>query len=313
MNGTEPDNTALRGFAFGISAYLMWGMFPFYMKAVEHVPAMEVVAYRVLCSIPVAGIIILWLGRTADLKKAFRSPRTLALAAVTAGLISINWGIYVWAIANDRTVETALGYYINPIVSILLGALFLGERFNRLQLAAILLAVAAVVILTINAGGLPWVSLSLAFSFGFYGFFRKTLPIGPSQGFFLEVVLLSIPSLFVVLALSAEGTGHFMAGNARDTWLLLMAGPVTAFPLILYALGAKMLRLSTIGLMQYTAPTLIFLIAIFVFREPFSYWQLVAFCLIWLALALYSWSTIREVRNEARAGKLRAVQEKASG
>lgn len=308
MDGKEPDNTGLRGFAFGISAYLMWGIFPLYMKAVDHMPAVEVVAYRVLCSIPVAGIVILLLGRTADLKRAFRSPGTLALAAVTACLISINWGIFVWAVANDRTVETALGYYINPIVSIMLGALFLKERFNGPQLAAIALAVAAVAILTVEAGGLPWVSLSLAFSFGFYGFFRKTLPIGPSQGFFLEVILLSVPSLAVVLFLRAEGVGHFLAGNAIDTWLLVLAGPATAIPLILYALGAKLLPLSTIGIMQYTAPTLIFLIAVFVFREPFAFWQLVAFCLIWSALVLYSWSSFREMRRQSHAGKPQAAQ-----
>ncbi|MCP4316817.1 MAG: EamA family transporter RarD [Hyphomicrobiales bacterium] len=313
MNGKEPENTGLRGFAFGISAYLMWGIYPFYFKAVANIPAIEVVAYRVLFSIPVAGIIILLLGRTADLKRAFKSPRTLALAAVTACLISINWGIYVWAIAHERTVESALGYYINPIVSIMLGALFLGERFNRLQLAAIALAVAAVVVLTVNAGGLPWVSLSLAFSFGFYGYFRKTLPIGPSQGFFLEVILLSVPSLIVVLFLKADGVGHFLAGSSSDTWLLVLAGPTTAIPLILYALGTKLLPLSTIGLMQYTTPTMIFLIAVFVFREPFTVWQLVAFCLIWTALALYSWSTIRDMRKQTQAGKLQVAQGESNG
>lgn len=307
MNGTEPDNTAARGFAFGISAYLMWGLLPFYMKAVDHVPAIEVVTYRVLCSIPVAGLIILWMGRTADLKHAFRNPRTLATAGLTAVLIAANWGIYTWAVANERTVETALGYYINPIVSIMLGALFLGERFTKPQLAAICLAVLAVAVLTYDAGGLPWVSLSLAFSFGLYGYFRKTMPVGPSQGFFLEVVLLSLPSLFILLALDIEGMGHFMAGNTFDTMLMLFAGPATALPLICYALGARMLRLSTMGLMQYVAPTLIFLIAVFVFREPFSSWQLLAFVLIWSALALYSWSSIRDIRERARTGKAHAA------
>lgn len=312
MNGSDPDSAA-RGFAFGISAYLMWGLLPFYMKAVDHVPAIEVVAYRILCSIPVAGIIILALGRTADLRQAVRTPRTLGYAFLTSTLIAGNWGIYTWAVANDRTVETALGYYINPLVSIMLGALFLGERFNRVQLVAIALAMAAVAVLTYDAGGLPWVSLSLAFSFGFYGFFRKTMPIGPSQGFFLEVVLLCIPALLIVLAFDVEGMGHFLAGSTSDTLLLLFAGPATAIPLICYALGAKMLRLSTIGLMQYVAPTLIFLIAVFVFREPFSGWQLLAFCLIWLALGLYSWSTISQMRAAARAARLDHSAKKAHG
>ncbi len=306
MSAHEPDNSGLRGFVFGISAYLSWGVFPFYMKAVTHIPAIEVVAYRVLCSVPVAGVIILALGRTSDLKRAFSSARTLAAAMLTAALISVNWGLYVWSIAAERTVEAAFGYYINPLVSIMLGGVFLGERFNRLQSIAIALAVIAVGILTVHAGELPWISLCLAFSFGFYGFFRKTMPIGPTQGFFLEVVLLSVPSLILVLVLAQEGTGHFLAGNPVDTWLLLLAGPTTAIPLILYALGAKLLPLSTLGLMQYVTPTMIFLIAVFVFREPFSSWQLVAFCFIWTALALYSWSTLRQVRVRARGAKVEA-------
>lgn len=300
MGGKETDNAALRGFGFAMGAYLLWGVMPLYMKMVSHIPPVEVVAYRILCSVPVAGILILLLGRTADLKLAFRHPRTLLLAAVTAIFISINWGIYVWAIGNEQTVETALGYYINPIVNIVLGAVFLKERFNRLQLAAIALVCAALVLLTVTAGGLPWVSLALALSFGMYGFLRKTLPIGPSQGFFLEVLLLSVPSLLVLYVLDMEGTGHFMAGDGRDTGLLLLAGPFTAVPLILYAFGAKLLRFSTLGLMQYLTPSLIFLAAIFVFHEPLSMWQLVAFCLIWIALGLYTWSSLRESRVEAR-------------
>lgn len=306
MSAHEPENSGLRGFTYGISAYLLWGVFPFYLKAVSHIPAIEVVAYRVLVSVPIAGVIILALGRTQDLKRAFASPRTLASSMLTATLISINWGLYVWAIAVERTVETAFGYYINPLVSIMLGAVFLGERFNRLQSIAIALAVVAVGILTVHAGGLPWISLCLAFSFGFYGFFRKTMPIGPTQGFFLEVVLLSVPALILVFVLAGEGTGHFLAGNPVDTWLLLLAGPTTAIPLILYAWGAKLLPLSTIGLMQYVTPTMIFLIAVFVFREPFSSWQLVAFCFIWTALALYSWSTLHQVRTRARNARMEA-------
>jgi chloramphenicol-sensitive protein RarD len=304
MSADETENAGLRGFIYGISAYLMWGIIPFYMKAVAHIPAVEVVAYRVLFSVPVAGVIILALGRTQDLRRAFASPRTLAAAMLTAGLISVNWGLYVWSIAVERTVEAAFGYYINPLVSIMLGAVFLAERFNRLQSVAIVLAVIAVGILTVHAGGLPWISLCLAFSFGFYGFFRKTMPIGPSQGFFLEVVLLSVPSLILVLVLAERGSGHFLAGNPVDTWLLVLAGPTTAIPLILYAWGAKLLPLSTIGLMQYVTPTMIFLIAIFAFREPFSLWQFVAFCFIWIALALYSWSSLRGVRIRARTARI---------
>lgn len=283
----------LSGFAFALGAYLFWGGLPFYMKAVAHIPAWEVVAHRVIWSVPVAGVILLLLGRTADLKAALRSPRTLALAALTAGLISINWGVYVWAVAANHTVEAALGYYINPLVNVLLGAVFLGERFNRLQATAIAFAVIAVTILTVKAGGLPWVSLTLAGSFGFYGFFRKTLPIGPTQGFMLEVMLLSVPALAIIGWLAMTGASHFGPTGAGDIGLLLLAGPVTAFPLILYAFGAKALRFTTIGIVQYLTPTLIFLAAVFAFGEPFSHWQLIAFCFIWSALVLYTLSLFR--------------------
>ncbi len=307
MSDNRTDKSATRGFFFAMGAYMIWGSLPIYMKAVDHMPLMEVVAYRVLYSLPVAGIILLLLGRTSDLKAALRSPRTLLLAGVTALLISVNWGIYIWAVANERTVETALGYYINPIVNILLGAIFLGERFNRIQLTAIALVVAAVTLMTVHAGGVPWISLALPISFGIYGFLRKTLPIGPSQGFFLEVLLLSVPSVLVLVYFNIKGEGHFMSGNHVDTALLVFAGPATAIPLILYAFGAKLLRFSTLGLMQYIGPTLIFIIAVFVFDEPFSKVQLAAFCLIWTALALYSSSSIRQSLATNRSKKVSEV------
>ena len=284
------DNQATRGFLFALSAYLFWGVLPFYMKAVAHIPSAEVVAHRIVWSVPIAAALLVWLGRTADIKVALRTPRTLAMAAVTAALITVNWGIYVWAIAADRALETALGYYINPLLSVFLGAVVLGEKLNRAQMIAIGLAVLAVGLLTWESGGLPWVSVALALTWGIYALFKKTLPIGPAQGFFLEVLLLSIPAIGYILWLEGAGVGHFGRTGAGDIWLLLGCGLVTAVPLILFANGAKLLRLSTIGIMQYIAPTMIFVIAVFIFREPFSSERAVAFALIWAALAIYSWS-----------------------
>lgn len=289
-------DTAAQGFAFALSAYLLWGFLPIYMKAVAHIPAIEVLAHRIVWSVPIAGAILFYLGRTDDIRAAFRSRRTLAMAALTASLITVNWGTYVWAIAADRTVETALGYYINPLVTVLLGAVFLGERLTRMQTVAVGLAALAVVLLTVEQGSLPWVSLVLAFTFAFYGYFRKTLPIGPSQGFFLEVVLLTPVAAGYIFWLAGHDAGHFFDG--LNPWLLLLAGPVTAVPLVLYAFGAKLLRISTLGLMQYIAPTIIAVLAVFVFGEPFGPTRLAAFGLIWTALALYTWSTFR-TRREA--------------
>ncbi|WP_265515579.1 EamA family transporter RarD [Nitratireductor luteus] len=289
---------ALRGFGFAFSAYFLWGLLPFFMKAVAHIPAVEIVAHRIVWSVPLAGLVLLALGRTGDVKAAFRSPRTLLMAALTASVITINWGVYVWAISVDRTVETALGYYINPLLSIALAAVFLGEKLTRTQLAAVGLAAVAVTILTVDAGGLPWVSLVLALAFAIYGFLRKTLPIGPSQGFFLEVLMLAVPALFYILWLESTGQGHFRPSEPWDIALLLACGPITAVPLLLYSFGAKLLRYSTIGIMQYIAPTMIFIIAVFVFAEPFDTVRALAFVLIWTGLALYTWSMFRESRRE---------------
>ncbi|WP_274424219.1 EamA family transporter RarD [Chelativorans sp. YIM 93263] len=287
------DDESVRGFMFAFSAYFIWGLLPFFMKAVAHIPATEIVAHRVVWSVPLAGIVLLVLRRTGDIKRAFSSPRTLVMATLTATVISLNWGVYVWAIAADRAVETALGYYINPLVSIALAAVFLRERLGALQISAVGLAAIAVVILTVDAGGLPWVSLVLALAFATYGFLRKTLPIGPSQGFFLEVLILSLPALPYIGWLAWTGQGHFRMSEPGDIGLLLACGPITAIPLMFYAFGAKLLRYSTIGIMQYIAPTMIFLVAVFIFKEPFSGVRAFAFVLIWSALIIYTWPMLR--------------------
>lgn len=289
---------ATRGFIFAMLAYLFWGLFPFYMKAVTHIPVVEVLAHRVIWSLPVAAIILVFMGRTKDVAAALRSPRTLAMACLTASLITMNWGVYVWAIFNDHALDAALGYYINPLVNVLLGAVFLNERLTRVQLIAVLLAAAAVVLLTIEQGGLPWVSIILPLSFGFYGFFRKSLPIGPSQGFMLEVIILFIPASAYAAWLYSQGQDHFVAGTFSDVMLLMLAGVVTAVPLIMYATGAKLLRYTTLGLMQYITPTMLFLIAVFAFKEPFNTTQLYAFALIWAGLILYSWSILKQARAD---------------
>lgn len=288
----QPGEDASRGFLFALGAYTFWGFQPIFMKAVAHIPAPEVVAHRILWATPIAGAVLLMLGRTADLKRALRSPRSILMAALTGSLITVNWGIYTWAIAVDRAVETALGYYINPLVSVLMGATLLGEKFTRAQIAAIGLAVLAVAALSVRTGGVPWVSLSLAFSFACYGYLRKTLPIGPSQGFFLEVLLLSLPALGYIIWLQMHGEGHFLPSHPGDFVLLLACGPVTAAPLLLYAFGARMLRLSTLGLMQYIAPSIVLLLAVLVFGEPFGTVRAMAFGLIWLGLAIYTWSML---------------------
>jgi chloramphenicol-sensitive protein RarD len=281
------------GFIFAGGAYFLWGFLPFYMKAVSHIPAYEVVAHRILWSVPVAGLIIAWLGLGGDMARVLRNPKMLAQSAMCAALITINWGIYVWAIGHERALETALGYYINPLFSIFMAFVLLKEKLAPLQWVSIALAAAAVVLITWGAGGLPLVALGLTVTWGFYAFLKKTLPVGGTQGFFLEVLILCVPALGFVIWLEVSGTGHFLTTGSFNTAMLAASGLVTAIPLILYANGAKLLKLSTIGIMQYSAPTLIFLTAIFVFGEPFDLVRGMAFAMIATALVLYSVSLFR--------------------
>ena len=281
-----------QGLAFVVAAYFLWGFLPLYMKALSHVPAAEVVAHRVVWSVPVAALVLIALKRTGDLREALRNPRMLAQAGLTAALISVNWGIYIWAIGNGQALEAALGYYINPLFSIALGAVLLGERLNRTQMVAIGFAAAAVVILTFDAGRLPLVALALMFTWGFYAYFKKSLPIGPNQGFLLEVLILSPFALAYMVYLSVTGQAAFLA-TSGTTLLLLCAGVVTSVPLMLYANGAKGVRMSTVGILQYIAPSMIFLIAVFVFNEPFGGMRVYAFPLIWMALVIYTFPMLR--------------------
>jgi len=281
-----------KGLFLAVTAYLMWGFLPLYMKALAAVPVLEVLAHRVVWSVPVAGAVLVWLGRTADLKVALRSPRMIGMAALTAGLISVNWAIYVWSIQSGQALEAALGYYINPLFSIFLGAVLLGERMNRAQVAAIALAALAVAVLTWEAGRVPVVALGLTVSWGFYAYLKKRLPLGPNQGFMLEVLILTPFAAGFLIWTGARG-GLVFGADGGLTALLALAGVVTAVPLMIYANGAKLLRLSTIGILQYIAPTMIFLTAVFVFDEPFGMARAVAFPMIWAALVIYTGSMLR--------------------
>lgn len=286
------------GFAYAVTAYLLWGFLPLYMKALAQIDTLEVLAHRVIWSVPIALAILAWRGRAAAVVRSLGDVRTLGMAAMTAALISVNWGIYVWSIQRGHALDAALGYYINPLFSIFLGAVLLKERLSSAQKAAIALAVLAVATLTWEAGRLPLVALSLTLSWGLYAYLKKRLPLGPNQGFTLEVILLLPFALGFALWSEVQGKAVFLHSGAWDTALLLGCGVVTAVPLMIYANGAKLLRLSTIGILQYIAPTMIFLTAIFLFDEPFGGARLVAFPMIWAALAIYTAALVRQARAQ---------------
>ncbi|MQQ08110.1 EamA family transporter RarD [Epibacterium sp. SM1979] len=295
-NSDNRDTPA--GLGFAVTAYVLWGFLPLYMKLVAHISPAEVVVHRILWSLPIAAALLMILRRTQDLVTALRTPRSLKMGMVTAALISFNWGVYVWSIGAGKALDAALGYYINPLFSVALGAILLGERLTKAQGIAIALASFAVVVLTIQAGSLPWVSVALTLSWGFYAYFKKSLPIGPNQGFMMEVLLLTPFALGYLGYLVATGENHF-AVSWSDTMLLMGCGVVTAVPLIFYANGAKQLRLSTIGILQYIAPTMIFLTAVLVFGEEFDRARQIAFPLIWAALVIYSVSLVRQMRTQS--------------
>ena len=285
------------GYLYAGAAYFLWGFMPLYMKWLAHIPAWEVVPHRTLWSLPFAFGVVWWQGGMDTLRRALTNPRLLAMSLLTATLVAINWGVYVWSIGASRALEAALGYYINPLFSILLAAAFIGERLTRPQLFAIVLAALAVALLTWEQGGLPWVSLVLTVTWGLYAFFKKTLPVPPTQGFLMEILILTVPALVMLGWFESKGTSHFIHTGAHDTVLLLGTGALTAIPLMFYANGAKLLRLSTIAVMQYSVPTANFLFAVFVFHEPFGPAKLAAFALIWTALVIYTWTLIRPARG----------------
>jgi len=284
------------GFFFALSAYLFWGFIALYWKETSHIDPVEVTAHRALWSFPFAAIVLFAMGRTSDILPTLKSPKKLAMLFFTSLLITFNWGVFIWAVAVERTLEAAFAYYVNPLLTVFLGFVILGERFSRLQSVAIAIAAIAVGYLTFANGELPWISISLAGSFAIYGLIRKTMDVGPAQGFFVEVLLISPFAFAYFIWLESTGQGVFFESSLN--WLLLLlAGPATAAPLILYAMGAKLLRLSTIGIMQYIAPSIIFLISIFIFGEELRQELLIAFILIWCALVLYSWSTFRKEKS----------------
>ena len=286
-----------RGFAYALTAYFLWGFLPVYLKTLSHVGTVEVLAHRVIWSVPVALAVLIAIGRTDALRAALRSPRMIGMAAITATLITVNWGIYVWAIQNGYTLDAALGYYINPLFSVFLGWLLLGERLTGAQKVAIGLAALAVAILAWESGRIPLISLSLTATWGFYAYFKKSLPIGPNQGFTLEVMLLFPFAIGYAIWLGVTGQGSFLNSDVTTDLLLVGCGLVTAVPLMLYANGAKLLRLSTIGIMQYIAPTMIFLTAIIAFDEPIDRAKMIAFPIIWTALIVYTGSMIVTARR----------------
>ncbi len=293
---------ATLGFLAAFSSFVIWGLFaPVFFKQLGNVGAVEIVAHRVVWTVVLIGA---WLLPTRGLSGILRgvgSWRRLGVFLVTTALIATNWTVFIWAITHGRLVESSLGYYINPIVNVLLGMAFLNERLSRRQGIAVLIAAAGVFSLVLSYGSVPWVAFALALSFGFYALVRKKAAIDPMIGLMVETALLVPPALGYLLWLNANGTGSFGMHGIGTDLLMVMAGPVTAVPLVLFMIGAARLTLSTLGLIQYVGPTGQLLLGVLVYGEAFTASHAITFACIWVALALYSADTLFARRDRIRA------------
>jgi chloramphenicol-sensitive protein RarD len=299
MSPDAASKARASGVAWATGAYLLWGVFPLYFHALASVPAPEIIAYRVVCSAVFLGLLVSVRRDWPGVVRQLRTPGTLVRLGVSAVFISANWGIYVWAVNAGRVLEASLGYFVNPLVSVLLGVAFLREPLSRRQLAAIALAAAGVLSLVVRAGRVPWIALSLAVTFGLYGLIRKRVPVDATAGLLAEVAVLA-PLAFGWLAwVSVTGRAHFGEGALRSV-LLASSGVLTAVPLIWFAVGVRRLRLATIGLLQYLNPTMQFAIAVVAFGEPLTAAHRLAFGCIWAALAIYASEAVA-IGRRARA------------
>ena len=282
----DPDK--LNGVFFGVSAYLIWGLSPLYWKLLHTVPALEIINHRVIWSFLSLIPLVVIKRRWGEVRSVLLNPRTLSVLFLSALLLALNWLLYIWAVNHDRVLQASLAYYINPLVNVLLGTLFLKERMRRAQVFAFVLAATGVLYLTLYYGSFPWISLAMAFSFGFYGLIRKMVPVGSLTGLFVETLLLFVPASVWIIHLDRSGTGTFLHSSGILDLILIGTVLVTALPLLLFTQGTRSLNLSTMGFLQYIAPTCMFLLGVLAFKEPFAKAQIISFILIWTALVVYS-------------------------
>ncbi|HEX6026220.1 MAG TPA: EamA family transporter RarD [Solirubrobacter sp.] len=297
------------GFAAGLAAYLLWGLFPLYWPLLEPASSEEILAHRIIWS-------MLFVAALLAARQGFRwvrhlGWRKLALLALAAALITVNWGVFIYGVNSGHVVEVSLGYFINPVVTVALAVTVIGERLRTAQWAAVAIAALAVLVLTVGYGRPPWVALALAFSFGFYGLVKKQADVGGTQSLAVETTLLFAPALAFVVVLEATGRGTFTDGGVDHALLLMGGGVVTAIPLLLFGAAAVRISLTTIGLLQYIAPSMHFAIGVTIRGEdmPASRW--IGFGLVWIAVAVFTWDSLRSrrpvaVRRDAGASRVRA-------
>lgn len=293
-----PAGSQHGGLPYALAAYGIWGFVPLFFKLIASVPPVEVLAQRIIWSLPLCFLIMVFRRQIGEYLTALRDWRTLRLLVASALLIAVNWLVYIYSIFTDHVLAASLGYYLNPLVNVMLGMIFLGERLSRLQLLAVVIAGIGVAILLAGALDTLWISLTLAFSFGTYGLIRKVVPVGSLPGLSVETTVLLLPSLGVAAWYLWAGDGRGFASDTSISLLLMAGGVVTAVPLLLFATAARRMSYAALGFVQYLAPTLQFLLSLFVFGEPLKPAQLACFVLIWISIAVFSFDMWRKMRAE---------------
>lgn len=280
------------GILAGVGTYIVWGLVPIFFKQIDTIPATEVIAHRVLWSMLLMALILFFTQGFAVVRGVLRQPRQLFRIAVASSLVASNWLIFVYGVNTGRILETSLGYFILPLFHVALGVMVLGEKLRRWQWLAVALAAIGVLIETLRVGGLPWISLTLAGTFGLYGLMRKQLTLDSANGLFLETACMMPIALIYLTWIALNGQSHFGASTSVDL-MLVATGIVTAIPLLLFAIAARRLPLSTIGFLQYIAPSISFLIAVFIYGEPLGIHRALGFAMIWAGLAVYTADMLR--------------------
>ena len=293
--------------AAGLGAYALWGLFPLYFPLLEPAGGLEIVAHRVVWSLLFIGLLLTVMRRWSLVRAAVTDRRTLLVLAGAAVLISVNWLVFVYGVNSGHVVETSLGYFINPLVSVLLGVVVFSERLRPMQWTAVGIAAVAVLVLTIDYGRPPWIALSLAFTFGLYGVMKKLVRVEAAPGLFLETALVALPAVVVLGVLHGQGEGTFGNLGAGHTVLLVLSGVATAIPLLLFAAAARRIPLSTVGLLQYLTPSMHLTIGVFVYGEPMPPVRLAGFALVWTALAVFTADSLRHARAGSRRARAEAV------
>ena len=286
-----------KGILSGIGAYLLWGLFPIYWKILHHIPAMQIIGHRIIWSFIFLIIIVVFLKQGKNFLSSVLSGKRFVIYMTASALLTVNWLVYVWGVNSERIVETSLGYFINPLFSVLLGIIFFKEKLRLMQWTPVILAAAGVIYLTVDYGRVPWIALTLAFTFGLYGLVKKIAPLDSLFGLTFETALAFPLALTYLIVVTSQGAGSFPNGNIPIDLLLIATGIITSVPLLLFAYAARNIPLSTVGILQYIAPSLQFLIGVAVYREDFGKSDMVGFGLVWTALLIFS---IESVGNRPR-------------